>query len=107
MKIPDEIKMKHLKTKLYMDICYINKLPFLITKSENINVLTIDMLKNKKSETLIERIKMTITEYTKRGFTVTNIFTDGKFDYDGYKIELLSSNLQICYMDEHISKIEQ
>ena len=105
--IPDEVKAKHLKTKLYIDLCYINSIPFLVTRSENINFITVNMLSDRKSTTLIKHVKNIQKLYTNRSFIITDIFADGEFDYDHYKIEFLPSTLHICATEEHVPKIER
>lgn len=105
--VPDEMRLKHLKTKLYIDICYINKIHSLVTKSKNINFLTMNLLQDRKAETIIKHMKNILNAYNKKSFIVTDIFGDGEFDYEEYKIEFLPLTLQICSTKEHVPKIER
>ena len=52
---------KHLQ--LYIDICYINKMVFMVTRTDSVNYITIDYMENKKKKTIITHIIRIIDLY--------------------------------------------
>ena len=65
--IPRELKHIYKKIQLYVDLCYINKLVFIVTRSDTIDFITMDFMENKTKDTIIKfllRIKKKV--YIKR-----------------------------------------
>ena len=107
ISIPQELKNIHQKIQLYVDICYVNKMAFLISKSDSINFITIHHMKNKKKDTIIDLLNLLIKTYQSRGFTISYVFGDGEFDRVEIKTTILPSNLHICAAGEHVPRIER
>ena len=63
ISIPQELKNIHQKIQLYFDICYVNKMAFMISKSDSINFITIHHMKNKKKDTIINLLNLLIKTY--------------------------------------------
>ena len=105
--VPEEFKKIHNKVKLYIDLCYINKMCFLVTVSETMNYVTCNSLDNKSKKTLANSIKCILKLYVSRGFTVSDIFSDNEFDFDEIRTKTLPAKLSICAAGEHVPKIER
>ena len=74
--IPKDITEESMKIKLYLDIFYIDSVPFLHTKSKDINYVTVQHLPNRKEETLVTKLGFVVNRYLRRGFTITDVFSD-------------------------------
>ena len=105
LDVPAELRSIHKKVKLYTDLFYVNDLIFLAIKSDNINYLSIDHMKNSKATTIINHLKDAVNKYATRGFTVTDTFGDDKFDVDDIIMSLLPAILHICSADDHFPKM--
>ena len=105
--IPKELKNVHQHIQLYVDLCYINGLAFMIVISDKINYLSIDHMKNKTATVIMKHLKNIILKYTSKGFNITNIFGDGEFNIDDIVTSVLPATLHICSADEHVSKVER
>ena len=86
--------------KLYVDILHINGLSFLHTKSKPINY--IQSLQGCKMQHVISKFRFVIDKYVTTGFTISDVFTDNKFDSDKYRLLFLSVNLHICAQGEYL-----
>ena len=65
--IPQEIKERHSEVTLAIDVMYINKIPFLMTTSLNINFGTGELVKDIKNKTLMTSIELVIQAYQSWG----------------------------------------
>ena len=52
-----------MKIKLYLDVFYIDGVPFLHTKSKDLNYITIQHLPNRKEETLTAKLIFVVNRY--------------------------------------------
>ena len=99
--LPLQIKERHVDVKLHVDFFYINGLPILHTKSENINFLTVQTGKTRTTSSIVYGLKKVINLYQKRGFHVKSIFADNEFDIESMRNELLPIVMHIFAADEH------
>jgi len=67
---------KHGEVILAIDIMFINKIPFVMTTSRNINFGTAELIKDMKNNTLMTSIEQVIQAYHSRGFKVQAILAD-------------------------------
>ena len=74
--VPPDIIKYHRHIQLYMDFFYINKMPFLHTKSNKLNYLTVAPTKSRSKETIINEIQGVIKMYKRRGFSITKYHGD-------------------------------
>ena len=107
MNVPRELRMIHKKIKLYIDLCYINKLCYLVTISEAIIYITCNIMVNKTKKNIDKEMSKVIKMYSSRGFYISDIFGDNEFDIDDIKTSILPSKLHICASGEHVPKIER
>ena len=77
------------------------------TKLSNIDFLTVQTGKNRTSISILKGLKGVINTYTKRGFNVTDLHPDNKFDIKDLKSQLEPTNVHIYGKDEHVEEIER
>ena len=84
------------------DIMFVNTIPFLITYTRRLKFGTVEVLTNRKSQTIATALKHAVRMYTHRGFRIDTLFADPEFE------ELRSSfpMLNTCGADDHIPDIE-
>ncbi len=63
-----------------MDFFYVNKMPFLHTKSSSINFLTVQGGPNRTKGTIKSGIESVINTYNARGFTIADVHGDNEFN---------------------------
>jgi len=105
--IPREIMDKHGEVVLAIDIMFINKIPFVMTTSRNINFGTAELIKDMKNNTLIMSIEQLIQAYQARGFKIQPILADRQFQHIQQIIGQKGIKLNICAANEHVPEIER
>ena len=95
------------KVKLYVDIFFVNKIPFLHTKSKDIDFITIQKLTNRKATEIWKKLKFVITKNITRGVTISDVFSDNEFSGESYESMFLPATLHICSRGEHVPIIER
>ena len=78
--VPHSILKLHRNVVFSMDIIFVNKLPFLATSSRNLRFSTVESLPNCQVGTVTTCLKKVIRLYHHRGFRVTSITCDPKFE---------------------------
>ena len=64
---------------LCVDLMYVNKVPLLVTLSQNIKFGMVEAVADWKEATLLKCIGVVVTFYRKAGFKVTTALMDGEF----------------------------
>ena len=105
--IPPHILNNYPTLQLYIDFVYINKQPFLHTKSSHIKFLTIQHAINRTQGTIKRLLISTIDKYHSRGFTITDIFGDNEFDVASLHEFFRPITIHICAPEEHVPQIER
>ena len=105
--IPNDITQESMKIKLYLDIFYINGVPFLHTKSKDVNYITIQHLPNRKEKTLITKLGFVVNRYLRRGFKITDVFSDNEFKGASIQELFLPANMHFCAKDKHVPIIQR
>ena len=90
-----------------MDIFYVNRIPFLITKVNKVNYITVSHLKNRSKNLIIKAINMVKRTYLIRGFKISDYHSDNEFDNNDIRLVLLPGQLQVCAKGEHVPRIER
>lgn len=106
MNIPRELKHIHKKIQLYVDLCYINKLVFIVTRSDTVDFITMDFMENNTKDTMITFLLRIKKRYTSRGFIIPDMFSDNEFDSEDIKSAMLPTTLHICAANERVPKIK-
>ena len=76
VKIYGELLQVNKKVQLYIDLCYINRMIFLITRSDEINYITIDNIKKKTKGEIIKTLLKIKRIYSSRQFIITDVYAD-------------------------------
>ena len=63
----------------YVDLMYVNKVPLLVTLSQNIKFGMMEVIADQKEATLLKCIKGVVSLYWKARFKVTTALMDGEF----------------------------
>jgi hypothetical protein len=93
---------------VYVDIMFVNKIPFFMSISRNIHFITAEVLGNRRQATLIKALQRIHGIYSKRGFRITLVLGDSEFECTRGAIATeLQSDLNICGDDEHVPDIER
>ena len=90
-----------------MDIFYVNRIPFLITKAKKVNYITVSRLKNRNKMIIIKFINIVKRTYLTRGFKMSDYHSDNEFDNNDIRLVLLPGQLQVCAKGEHVPRIER
>ena len=80
-RIPKEILREYKNITLCIDVKFINGIKLLLTVSQNIDFVTAQYIPSKKYSEYIKPIEMVCNMYAKRGFAVTAILADPKFQH--------------------------
>ena len=88
------------------DIFYVDRLPFLVTLSKNIHLMTAHYLKDRKPATIADAINQVRSIYKKHGFTIKRILMDGEFEPLCNDLNSSGINLNIASANEHVPEIE-
>ena len=107
VSIPPAILTYHRNVILHVDFFFVNKLPFLHTKSEGINFLTVQTGNSRSKKAIVGGLTEVIKIYHTRGFKVRTIHGDGEFDLDYLRAKIMPINLEITGRDEHDGVIER
>ena len=78
--VPKEVLEKHKKITLCFNLIHINNIGFLNTISLHIMFATGSMIKNRKTKNIEYGIKQVHKLYLQRGFKITRIHADIKFE---------------------------
>ena len=105
--IPHNILHNYPTVRLCIDLVYINKLPFLHTKSSHINFLTIQFAQNRTQGTIKKLLVSVIDRYQTRGFNVSDIFGDNEFDVPSLHDFFRPITIHSCAPEEHVPQIER
>ena len=78
--IPTPILQQHPTIQLYLDFFFVNNIPFLHTKSSQVNFLTAHGNIKRSVANIKKVLDSVITLYEARGFTITDLHADNEFD---------------------------
>ena len=95
------------KITLCVDLMYVNKVPLLVTLSQNIKFGTMEAGADRKEATLLKYIKGVVSLYRKAGFKVTTALMDGESVPLRGGLAELGLRLNETSRDEHVGDIER
>jgi hypothetical protein len=107
--LPKEIMEHYRDVALCVDIMFVNRIPFFMSISKKVRVITAEALNNRKQGSLIKALQRIYGVCRKRGFRITNIHGDGEFECTRGAVLAadLRSELNIRGEDEHVPDIER
>ena len=105
--LPLDIKEEHRNVTLFIDIMFVNRLPFLIVKSDGIEHIYVRHLRGRGKKEIANSMKLIINKYQTRGFDVTTIFADNEFENEIIQGEFPGIKFEICAANQHTPEIER
>jgi hypothetical protein len=94
------------EVQLCIDFMFLDGIPFLVTVSRRIKLITTMTVPNRKMESVRTCIQKTLDVYAKRGFVVTHIIGDGEFHPLIAELEAMKITLNTTAQNEHVPEIE-
>jgi hypothetical protein len=107
IKIPQAIKQAHKNVKLSADVLFVNKIPILVTISENIGFTTVEILPSRKIKVLAKAFDNVIELYGNKGFNVTIINTDPEFETVKEHMQYKKPQINPTSAKEHVPRVER
>ena len=105
--LPLDIKLEHKEVSLFIDIMFVNKIPFLLVKSEGINHIFAHRLRSRSKQNIAKSLRFIKSKYQNRGFVISIVYADNEFDHDVIKSEIPGAIFDICAAGEHVPAIER
>ena len=103
--IPRGILDVHNRVTLVADVMFVNKVPFLVSSSRNLNLITIEHVPHRTASKLGYLLQRIIRVYARAGFTIQTILMDNEFEK--VKDHVPEANLNTPAASEHIGEIER
>ena len=79
-QVPPEIYERNQEIIIVGDVMFVSGLPFLVTVSRGIDLVTSEYLPNVTAISLRDAINRVIQVYQKKGFVVRTALADGQFE---------------------------
>ena len=105
--VPLDIFEHHKFIDLYADFLFVNGIPFMHTKSANINFLSIQHCTSRSATTIKNSLKFIKDKYESRGFVVAHLHADNEFNVNGLDEVLCPTQMHIYAANEHVGVIER
>ncbi len=103
--IPCVILDVHGHVTLVADVMFVNGVPFLVSSSKNINLITIEHAPQCTASKLGSLLQRIIRVYARAGFQVQTILMDDEFEK--VRDHVPHANLNILVASEHIGEIKR
>ena len=105
VQIPRDFVQLHKYVTLVADVMFVNGLPFLITSSRGISLVTIEYLKSRTAKRLIHTLERVIRIYGTAGFIVQTALMD--MEFEKLRDKLPNVTLNTTAAREHVGEIER
>ena len=107
VNIPRPIVERYRDITLCGDIMFVNKVPFLVTISRNINFRTAAVLRSRQAKIISRNILAVKKLYSARGFRVHTL--NGDYEFEAMRGDLMDGgvHLNAAAKDEHVPEIER
>jgi len=105
VQIPRDFVQLHKYVTLVADVMFVNGLPFLVTSSRGISLVTVEYLPSRTAKRLVNTLNRVFTIYGTAGFIVQTALMDYEFE----KLKTLMPNvtLNTTAASEHMGEIER
>ena len=80
LTLPLSMSQQHKKNTMYIDIFYVNRIPFFLSKTGKLNFLSVTKLKSRSSREITNSIEQDRNKHEQRGFEITEIHGDNEFN---------------------------
>ena len=107
MQVPATIMDRYRKVVLAGNTMFANKIPFFISISSAIKFGAVELLNNRKSETVLKEIKNIHTNYLHRGFCIEVLLLDDEFEPLQGDHSEMKITLNTVYQEEHVPEAER
>ena len=101
--VPPDLLERHPSVTIIMDILFINNIPLLLSMSQGLKFMTIEVLPNRQIKTIREKVRTICRLYQDCGIGVESIFADAEFEPLRPDIPFLNTS----DADDHQPDIEQ
>jgi hypothetical protein len=105
VKIPQDFMELHKYLTIVADVMFVNGLPFLVTLSRGISLVTIKFLPSRTAKQLASSVERVVRIYGRAGFIVQTSMMDMEFE----KLKELQPNIALntTAAREHVREIER
>mmetsp|Transcript_3573 Transcript_3573/g.6937 ORF Transcript_3573/g.6937 Transcript_3573/m.6937 type:complete len:275 (+) Transcript_3573:1941-2765(+) len=105
LEVPAEIYRRCQNIILVTDFMFVAGLPFLVTLSTELNLVTVEFTPRMDEDTMIKGLKKAIQVYHNKGMQVTTTIADNQFD--PARGLLGTTDLNLAAAGEHVPAIER
>ena len=105
--IPPQLYERYKDVSLSIDIMFINKVAFFMTRSKSLRFGSSEHIVSRNHETLLTCIKKLRSVYRLGGFRITHIDSDKEFEPMRDKFAEMKIHLNAASDDEHVGDIER
>ena len=106
--LPHNITKEQRHVNMFIDIMFVNKIPFLLCKSDGIvNHCQAHFLSSRGKANIFKKLNLVRRMYEKRGFQIDVVRADNEFDFNEVKSSFPNSTWEICAKGEHVPIIER
>ena len=97
---------------LTANVMFVNKVPFLVSQSRGLNLLTVEFLPTRIAKSLAARFDQIRHLYARGGFTVGTILMDNEFEklrplVPGLNINITAAKDYVTEIERHIRLIKE
>lgn len=105
VSIPRDFVLLHKFVTLTADIMFVNGVPFLVTRSRNIQLITVEFLRRRTAKIIGDKLTRVLHLYQRAGFTIQTALMDKEFDSVAHQCPTLPINTTAA--NEHVPEIER
>lgn len=103
--IPPEIISRNMEVIVVADLMFVNGLPFLVSISRNITLITVSYMPSRTAEDLRKGMRQIVSLYERRGLVVTTAMVDNQFN--PLRGLIGTVDLNVTAASEHAPEIER
>ena len=107
LAIPAPILDRHKDLQLFVDFFFVNGHPFLHSKCNKINFLTVQHCQSRSKQHIIGGISTVLYIYKQRGFNITELHGDNEFNMADLESAIRPAHLIIAPKEAHVGTIER
>lgn len=103
--IPDDVMRRHREVVIAFDVMFINSVPFVVSVSRAFKFGTVEVIINRKKQTLLNSIKSIKDTNTRRGFIANTVVVDYEFAELETSLSGLGIRLNTVSRYEHVPEV--
>lgn len=104
VEIPRDILKLHRFLTLTVDVMFVNGIPFLLTRTHGVQLITVEYLPRHTAKTIGQKLTHVLQFYSRGGFVIQTALMDWEFEAVRATCPKLSINTTAAH--EHIPEIE-